>query len=418
LAATELGPSELPTTIRRHLRLNAETDVSSLRPTQALGNPLTDKGVDTYSVDTCVARVTCPGRHRRPIDPADNSSQEEVQEMRKIVGITAAMVASAAALAGCGGDSGSTTANGLTQIKVGYPSDTASYGDLYVCQEEGIFEKHGLDVELTLLDTSSQLLAALSSGAVQIAGGDGAAIAAGAVKGADVKAVELKLPVYFTEMWGESDIQSVEDLPGKKVGVTAPGSVTDSATRVMLEDKGLSDSVDLVNLQDLPALLAAGQNDAVDALVTAPPQGATTQEQGWHKITDMTSYESAASVYSVSGEYADENGDVVSDFVAADVECLNFLKDPANRDASVEAIMKYTNTAPEDRDLAEYGYDFFVKYWSDKPVVDEGLWQQAIEDAAEGGEAPDPADSIDNSFVDDAIANMESDGGSKASGKR
>jgi NitT/TauT family transport system substrate-binding protein len=337
--------------------------------------------------------------------------------MRKIAGITAAMLA-ATALAGCGGDSG-TTADGLTQIKVGYPSDTASYGDLYVCQEEGIFEKHGLDVELTLLDTSSQLLAALSSGSVQIAGGDGAAIAAGAVKGADVRAIELKLPVYFTEMWGETGIQSTDDLSGMKVGVTAPGSVTDSATRVMLEDKGLSDSVDLVNLQDLPALLAAGQNGSVDALVTAPPQGATTQEQGWHKITDMTGYESAASVYAVSGDYADEEADTVSDFVAADVECLNFLKDQQNRDASVEAIMKYTNTSQEDRDLAEYGYDFFVKYWADQPVVDEELWQQALEDAAEGGDVPDPADSMDNSFVEDAIADADNSGdsGSKAAGK-
>lgn len=330
--------------------------------------------------------------------------------MRKIVGIAAAMVVSAAALAGCG-DGGGTTAGGLTKIKVGYPSDTASYGDLYVCQEEGIFKKHGLEVELTLLKTSSQLLAALTSGSVQVAGGDGAAIASGAVKGTDLKLVELKLPTYFTEMWGKSDIQSVADLAGKKVGVTAPGSVTDTATRVMLKDKGLTDGVKVVNLADLSALLAAGRNGAVDALVTAPPQGAATQKHGWHKITDMTEYKTAASVYTVSGQYAKENKDVVANFVAADVECLNFLKEPANRDASIDAIAKYTKT--EDRELAAYGYDFFTKIWSNEPVVDEELWRSALEEAAKGGNVPNPADSIDNSFVHNAIANAT--GGASAS---
>jgi NitT/TauT family transport system substrate-binding protein len=321
--------------------------------------------------------------------------------MRKFVGVAVVAVVSALSVAGCGG--GDDSADGLTSIKVGYPSDTASYGDLYVCQQEGIFAKHGLKVDLTLLKTSSQLLAALTSGSVQVAGGDGSAIASGALGDTDLKVVELKLPVYFTEMWGDSSITSIDDLAGKKVGVTAPGSVTDNATRVMLADQGLTDDVEVVNLTSLPALMAAGQNGSVDALVTAPPQGATTQAYDWHKITDMTNYKTAASVYTVTGKYAEENADDVAAFVDADVECLNFLKDPANRDASVKAIAKYTNT--EDLDLAGYAYDFFTKVWSSKPVVDEALWEQTMADVADDGQAPDNAsDFVDNSFVNDAIA--------------
>lgn len=322
--------------------------------------------------------------------------------MRKLLVSLTAFVSSAAlaaTLAGCGGSAEGGGDGDLVQVKIGYPSETASYGDLYVCQDEGIFEKHGLDVQLTLLKTSSQLVAALSSGAVQIAGGDGKAIAAGALQDADLKIIELKIAKYFVEMFGESDIKSIEDLRGKTVGVTAPGSVTDSATRIMLADQGLEKDVEISNLTSLSALLSAGKSGEIDALVTAPPQGVSTEEQGWHKITDMTEYQTAASVYTVTGEFAKNNADTVSKFVRADVECLAYLQKQENREKSIDAIQKYTKT--EDRAMAEYAYDFFKKVWEVDPVVDEKLVRETFERAAEGRPVPDDlARFIDNSFLD------------------
>jgi NitT/TauT family transport system substrate-binding protein len=318
--------------------------------------------------------------------------------MRKLLGSLAAVVALTTALAGCGDTA---AGDDLTHIKIGYPSDTASYGDLYVCQDQGIFKKHGLEVELTLLKTSSQLVAAMSSNTVQIAGGDGRAIAGGAIKGVDLKMIEIKLPSYFVEMWGESDIKSIEDLKGKTVGVTAPGSVTDSAARLMLKDKGLDQDVTVTNLTSLPALLAAGKSGEIDALVTAPPQGVTTKGQGWHKITDMTNYKTAASVYAVQGAYAKSDAETVTNFVKADLECLAYLQKDANREKSIDAIAKYTKTT--DKEQAAYAYDFFKKVWATDPVVDEDLVRAAFEDASGGKNVPDDVSKyIDTSFLDKA----------------
>jgi NitT/TauT family transport system substrate-binding protein len=318
--------------------------------------------------------------------------------MRKLL-VALTSVVAAATLAGCGDPAGAGGDGDVAQIKIGYPSDTASYGDLYVCQEEGIFAKHGLNVELTLLKTSSQLVAALSSGAVQIAGGDGRAIATGALQDADLRIIELKLPRYFVEMFGDPAIKSVEDLRGKKVGVTAPGSVTDSATRIMLKDKGLTDDVELSNLTSLPALIAAAKSGEVDAIVTAPPQGVSTEDQGWHKITDMTNYETAGSVYAVTGEYAKNQSGTVDKFVKANLECLAYLQKDANRDKSIDAIQKHTKT--EDREMAAYAYDFFKKVWVTDPVVDEEIVREAFVEAAGGDPVPDDISKfIDNSFVD------------------
>lgn len=319
--------------------------------------------------------------------------------MRKLLGSLTAVIAMATTVAGCG--SSDDAAGGTTHIKIGYPSDTASYGDLYVCQDEGIFAKHGLEVELTLLKTSSQLVASLSSDTVQIAGGDGRAIAGGAMKGVDLKMIEIKLPKYFVEMFGESDIKSIDDLKGKTVGVTAPGSVTDSALRLMLKDKGLTNDVKVTNLASLPALVAAGKSGEIDALVTAPPQGVATEAQGWHKITDMTKYKTAASVYAVKGSYAKENADTVTKFVKADLECLAYLQKDANRDKSIAAIAKYTKTT--DKKMAAYAYDFFKKVWATDPVVEEDLVREAFRDASSGKNVPDDVSKyVDSSFLDKA----------------
>jgi NitT/TauT family transport system substrate-binding protein len=287
----------------------------------------------------------------------------------------------------------------LVSVKVGYPSNTAEYGDLYVCQENGVFAKYGLKVELTLLKSSSQLVAALSSGTVQIAGGDGRAIAAGDLKNTDLKMVAVKLGVYFVELWGRQDIKTVNDLKGKKVGVTVPGSVTDSSTRILLADKKLDHDVDIVNLNSLSALLSASKAGDLDAMVSSPPAPSETKAEGWHKITDMTPYKTAASVYAVTGSYGKQNSDTVSKFLKADVECLSYLHKGTDRDKIINAIQKYTKTS--DRALVEYAYDFFRKIWLTDPRVDDQTVRDAFTRAADGKAVPSDLSSyVDNSYLD------------------
>jgi NitT/TauT family transport system substrate-binding protein len=319
--------------------------------------------------------------------------------MRRVVIPLAAAAALALALAGCGGSDAS--AGGVTKLKIGYPSDVAQYADLYVCEQEGIFKKHGLDVDLTLLNTSSQLLAALASNSVQVTGGDGQAIAAGALKGAKVKMIELGIPVYFTEVWAPKSVTSMTDLEGKKVGVTAAGSVTDRATRLMLDDMGLDAKVQVVNFSSLSALESAAQNGSVDALVSGPPASAMTGKNGWHKVGDMTHYKAAAEVYTVTSGFAAEHRDEVAKFVAADTECMSFLQNPKNRAASIKAIVKYSQT---DQDLATYSYNFYRNVWNYKPVVDESLVRLTFQRAAQSDEVPDVSSFIDNSFVREALS--------------
>ncbi|HSF26160.1 MAG TPA: ABC transporter substrate-binding protein [Actinomycetes bacterium] len=302
------------------------------------------------------------------------------------------------------GSSGQTSAASapakVTKMTVGYPSPAAGYTDLYICVDEGIYAKNNLDVELVQLKSSSQLLSALSSGAVQIGSGVAASTAAGALKGVDLKYIGIPLPVLYLEMWGDADITSPEQLKGKKVAVTPPGSQSSLAMEKLLTDLNMKDDVELVHVADVAAEVAALENGSVNALVTQPPTGTKTRDKGFHKIMDFTNYPVAANAFAVMTDYIDKNKEAVAAFVKSEVECLALLhKDKAK---GVASITKHLNLT--DASLAEYSYDYFEKIWAKVPTVQPDLIKASFEEAASKAKVDAPADItkyVENSFIEE-----------------
>lgn len=311
----------------------------------------------------------------------------------KLLALLTCLVA-AVAMTACGKGASDEPSMSLT---IGYTQIGAAYSDLYVCEDKGVFKKNGLDVKLTQLNSSSQLLAALSSNSVQIGAGVASSTAAGILKGVDLRYVALPLPVYYLEMWGKPDL-SAENMKGKKIGLSSPGSLGDAAFHAWTKDKGLDGQVQPVYLKSIPGEVAALQQGAVDAIVTQPPNGTQTRDKGFKKVMDFTKYPAAANAYTVTGQYHKVNSKAVAAFVKSEVECLSILhQDKAQTIASIRK-----HSGQDNQSLAEYSYDFFVKLWSKEPRVDPDLIKAAFETAAAETGKPVPADTdkyVDNSYL-------------------
>jgi NitT/TauT family transport system substrate-binding protein len=314
--------------------------------------------------------------------------------MRAWTTVVTCLVA-AAALTACGKGASDEPSMSLT---IGYTQIGAAYSDLYVCEDKGVFTKNGLDVKLTQLNSSSQLLAALSSNSVQIGAGVASSTAAGILKGVDLRYVSLPMPVYYLEMWGKPDL-TPENMKGKKVGLSSPGSLGDAAFHAWTKDKGLDGQVEPVYLKSVPGEVAALQQGAVDAIVTQPPNGTQTRDKGFKKVMDFTKYPAAANAYTVTGEYHKVNSKAVAAFVKSEVECLSILhRDKAQTIASIRK-----HSGQDNQSLAEYSYDFFVKLWSKEPRVEPDLIKAAFATAAAETGKPVPSDVnkyVDNSYLD------------------
>jgi NitT/TauT family transport system substrate-binding protein len=113
---------------------------------------------------------------------------------------------------------------------------------LYVALEGGLYKKHGIDVEVTHFKGGGDVVRAVSGGAGDIGMvGTSAAIVA-ASRGAPLKIFSAwsapSFGIYFI-VPVDSPIKTVEDIAGKKVGFTRPGSVTHTGLMAVQKAKNI-----------------------------------------------------------------------------------------------------------------------------------------------------------------------------------
>src|SRR5579884_2298120 len=117
----------------------------------------------------------------------------------------------------------------------------------------GEYEKAGLDVETVDLKGGSQALAAVMGGSADVVSGYYDHCVNLAAKGQELKAFVVydRYPglVLGVSPRHTAEINSVKDLAGKKVGVSAPGSSTDFFLKYLLAKNGVApDSVAVIGI--------------------------------------------------------------------------------------------------------------------------------------------------------------------------
>jgi ABC-type nitrate/sulfonate/bicarbonate transport system substrate-binding protein len=183
------------------------------------------------------------------------------------------LVAAAAAvlmLSSCAESGGTSTTSSssavpLTPIIIGVSSDPTSLS-LIVAEQEGFFQKHGLEVKNQLFSSAGDALTAAVAGDVQLAGTvSDLTILGTKAKGADVQVVAvLDSTDRQVGLVGDSSIKSSKDLNGKTVGMTAGVAAQFYQVQYFSHYKLDASKIKVVNIApaDTVAALAAGTVDA------------------------------------------------------------------------------------------------------------------------------------------------------------
>jgi NitT/TauT family transport system substrate-binding protein len=155
---------------------------------------------------------------------------------------------------------GSAAAQTLKPWKHGIIAPKADAGFLLMAARRGFAEREGLKLELLEVKDDQIGLKALLAGELDsYEGGAQGAIAAN-VRGADVKIVGCHWVVVPHGIMVKTGIDKMEDLKGKAVAVSAPGSFPDMLARVALTKFKLSPS-------DVRLAAVGGDRDRYTALV-------------------------------------------------------------------------------------------------------------------------------------------------------
>jgi NitT/TauT family transport system substrate-binding protein len=136
--------------------------------------------------------------------------------------------------------------------------------------KKGLFQKHGVEVEISAFGGSARIHQAMTAGAIDIA------LAAGTdlpfiVKGEPSTAVAaLANPPLLLSLVVRPDdtIKTVADLKGRKAAVSTVGSLTSWLTTELSRQQGWGvDGIGLVAVGETSARIAALRTHAVDAIV-------------------------------------------------------------------------------------------------------------------------------------------------------
>lgn len=290
----------------------------------------------------------------------------------------------------------------LIPLKAAWNTITANQSPAWVAQDKGLFAKQGLKVDLSFIQGSVAALPALAAGEVSILQTTPVAAVQAKIKGLDTVVLGDHIPFINQRMVAVSSIKSIQDLKGKTIGVTKPGSSDDFTLALVLKKQGMDPKKDVqvTYLNDVPGQVAALGKGLVQAIVVSPPSNLLAEQNGGHEILNFYDLKIPYPGDGVASTraYVGSHHDVVVKFLAAYVDAIAYIK--ANPNEAKQVIAKYTKQ--DDKSAIDATYQALVQVLPDKPVPDPaGL--QTILGSVEGGQGRNPAEFMDPEPMDAAL---------------
>ena len=251
------------------------------------------------------------------------------------------------------------------KMTVSYSASGGQYINLFVAKELGIFEKHGLDVTLNQINSSSQAVASLRSKSVDVATGPAGVIFDAIAKGVtDFTVFGECMPSTVLEVWVQPNIKSVKDLVGKTISSTNPNSLGDLMIGVWLARNGLKKSdVNVVYLGGLGNLISAMKANKTEATLILPPLGEQLIPSGQKRLGDLRDITYSNQGWTATKTYASKNSPALERFTAAVIEAIAMVK--RNKQKTLPVLPKYTGVTNDEWN--SYAYEFFMPLLSTIP---------------------------------------------------
>jgi NitT/TauT family transport system substrate-binding protein len=162
----------------------------------------------------------------------------------------------------------SATAETLRVGKAG--RDAFSFVPTDIGAQTGLFKKHGIDVTISSFGGDARVQQAMTADGIDIGLGSGPGLAF-VVKGSPVKGIAAMAdsPLTFALVVRNDDsIKTLDDLKGKKVGVSTVGSVTGWLVGETARQKGWGyDGMELTPVGDDASRVAAVKTKSIDGAV-------------------------------------------------------------------------------------------------------------------------------------------------------
>jgi NitT/TauT family transport system substrate-binding protein len=277
-----------------------------------------------------------------------------------------------------------------------------------VALERGFFRDEGLAVEIILMK-AIQVIQSLLGGSIEFGASTGTAVSA-AVNGADVRVVLALNDKPDFDLISLASITTVQQLRGKKIGVSAAGSLGEILARqILIAHQVPLEQVAIIALGQSHFTYASLKAGIIDAIMAPMPNTFIAQDEGFRKLAVGGDY-----YRTVNGGLAttkvliSKRPELVTKVIRATLRAVHLLK--SDRNYGVEFFKGPHLDIGRERDrLAERVYDAAVQGYLLSGAVEEKLQREMIADAArriKPSQPVTPERVFDFSFVQKVSADL------------
>jgi len=277
----------------------------------------------------------------------------------------------------------SANAQQLETLNVSYASVTGSRIPLWIAKDAGLFEKYGLHVNLVVIAAGNAAIGALASGDVEILGAPGATTMLSAAKGMPFAIIGTFGPAAW-KLAAHPSIASAQDLRGKTVGISRPGTTIDFATRRALQKLGYTPGNDVsilaTGLAESNKRIAVMLQGRFDATLVSPDNLFEAETRGW-KLSILADLKelgiiTSASDLSAKREFLKNQRQKARSFMMGYCEGIWYGR--ANKPAALASFRKHMRET-DARRLETLHKNYVVDFLPPKPFPMEEVIQADID---------------------------------------
>ena len=286
------------------------------------------------------------------------------------------------------------------RINIIYPSISGLVLALWVTKDAGIFDKHGLDVNLIYIQSASAVMQAMLGGEAPIVLAGGSPVIDVGLEGGDAVFIGGigVVPAFY--VMAVPEVRSVEDLKSKPVGVTRFGSSSDFTMRRLLKKHGLEPMRDVPIIQiggGMQGMAAALLKRAIFAAPFSPPTNLDVEKGGGKLLVDMGKAGISFPHVSVitTRAYIRKNRVSVLAMLRAYSEGLKTMI--SGKTISLNVLRKYTRS--NDPEVLEATYKFALDYIVRVPYPT----RDGVAEILRESKNPKAKDARPEQFIDDSL---------------
>jgi NitT/TauT family transport system substrate-binding protein len=252
------------------------------------------------------------------------------------------------------------------KLRVAYTAFAGTFTILWVGKEAGLYQKHGVDVELLFIGSSTRAVQALLGGDVDIVYSAAGAVVDANLAGADLMMVGCQYDTGQSSFFTTSPIASIGDLKGKAVGVSRFGAFSDFVARHVLKKNRLQPIKDvaLIQLGGTQEIIAAMQKNLVQGGSISLPLTLQARKLGFRELltTETIALPFDYGCFIVKNSYLKAKRDELKRVLRATIAAYDLaIQDPAFAKRSVGKYTRTTDAETLDATYKENVKDYALR---------------------------------------------------------